>query len=442
MRFFGYHRASTWRTGTSGANTFIPRTFRVEAEVAQFFETAATLWISLPPPDGSYCWVNDEQHLVRDATPSRPKSSARGATSPRARRPRPPKRRRRPASRRFWRPHPRSSTASRSRKTTERPSSARTSRTCSATARRISDEPDFWRSNVHPEDLAASRPSRNSSSRPAATPRSYRFRKLNGDYIWVTTSNISCAATTASRRDRGLMEQHHCAQGSRAAPRRRARPLRPAAARAPAVIYASRRPATTRRPSSARTSSASGLRARRLSEDARLLAHPRSPGRPSPGRGRVGQTVRGGAARRRIPLPQEDGSIAGSATAASVRDRNGNPLEVIGSWSEITARKPAEQQARERAAPDRRHRDHLGRLLALRQDDRLVLGNATRDAALRSWRDRHRHALRGDHQPRRRDGLIPDARGQPESGSRNRLACIAIQASRCLSIGLTAVGSR
>ena len=33
-----------------------------------------------------------------------------------------------------------------------------------------------------------------------------------------------------------------------------------------------------------------------------------------------------------------------------VKDQNGNPLEVIGSWSEVTARKTAEQAALRKAS--------------------------------------------------------------------------------------------
>ena len=78
-----------------------------------------------------------------------------------------------------------------------------------------------------------------------------------------------------------------------------------------------------------------------------------------------------GRARRRIPLPQEGRRLLlGQRRAASgAATSNGNPLEVIGSWSEVTARKTAEQAAlaeSEQRLTDAIETD-LGRLLALRQ---------------------------------------------------------------------------
>ena len=66
---------------------------RVEDAISKFFQNGVhAVEYRFRRKDGSYCWVNDEQHLIRDATAIRWRSSAHGATSPRAR----PRRRRRP----------------------------------------------------------------------------------------------------------------------------------------------------------------------------------------------------------------------------------------------------------------------------------------------------------------------------------------------------------
>ena len=89
-----------------------------------------------------------------------------------------------------------------------------------------------------------------------------------------------------------------------------------------------------------------------------------------------------------------------------VRDQNGKPLEVIGSWSEVTARKTAEQQAL--AESEQRLTDaieiDLGRLLAVRQGGPAGSRQLQICRAVRSWRRaaQTRHDLRGDHPARGR----------------------------------------
>jgi serine phosphatase RsbU (regulator of sigma subunit)/PAS domain-containing protein len=109
-----------------------------------------------------------------------------------------------------------------------------------------------------------------------------------------------------------------------------------------------------------------------------------------------------------------------------VRDRNGNPLEVIGSWSEVTARKTAEQQAL--AESEQRLTDAIETISEgfslFDKDDRLVLGNY-------KYAELFDH---GDGPPKSgatfediigravQHGLIADARGQTERWLRQRLA--------------------
>ncbi len=130
-----------------------------------------------------------------------------------------------------------------------------------------------------------------------------------------------------------------------------------------------------------------------------------------------------------------------------VRDRNGNPLEVIGSWSEVTARKTAEQQAL--AESEQRLTDAIETISEgfslFDKDDRLVLGNYKYaelfdhgDGAPKSGATFEeiigRAVAARPHRRRSRAG-----RKLAPSASRR---CIAIRASRCSSIGLTAAGSR
>ena len=57
----------------------------VEAESVQLFKKGRhTVEYRFLKKDGSYCWVNDEQHLSATQTANRWRSSARGATSPSA----------------------------------------------------------------------------------------------------------------------------------------------------------------------------------------------------------------------------------------------------------------------------------------------------------------------------------------------------------------------
>ena len=109
-----------------------------------------------------------------------------------------------------------------------------------------------------------------------------------------------------------------------------------------------------------------------------------------------------------------------------VKDQNGNPLEVIGSWSEVTARKTAEQAAL--AESEQRLTDAIETISEgfslYDKEDRLVLGN-------------HKYAElfdHGDGPPKTgttfeeiirsavAHGLIQDAKGREEGWLRQRLA--------------------
>ena len=129
-----------------------------------------------------------------------------------------------------------------------------------------------------------------------------------------------------------------------------------------------------------------------------------------------------------------------------LRDRAGQPLEVVGSWSEVTARKTAEQAAL--AASEQRLTDAIESISEgfslYDTEDRLVLGN-------------YKYAELFDHgegppQPGTpyeailrtavEAGLIKDEVGARRRLSRSAWRSIAIPASRCWSIAPMGAGSR
>ena len=58
--------------------------------------------------------------------------------------------------------------------------------------------PDFWRSHVHPDDLAEVEAKQVELFKNCEHLAEYRFRKKDGSYIWVRTSNTSSATVTAT----------------------------------------------------------------------------------------------------------------------------------------------------------------------------------------------------------------------------------------------------
>jgi PAS domain S-box-containing protein len=109
-----------------------------------------------------------------------------------------------------------------------------------------------------------------------------------------------------------------------------------------------------------------------------------------------------------------------------VKDQNGNPLEVIGSWSEVTARKTAEQAAL--AQSEQRLTDAIETISEgfslYDNEDRLVLGNA-KYAELFDYGEgapktgtTFEEIMRGAAA----HGLIQDAKGREDGWRRQRLA--------------------
>ena len=86
------------------------------------------------------------------------------------------------------------------------------------------------------------------------------------------------------------------------------------------------------------------LRASRIPGGSVLLARPGPPRRPGPRRGRHIPILPERGPRGGVPLsPQGWLLLLGERRAAADPRRDGKPLEIVGSWSDITARKAAEE---------------------------------------------------------------------------------------------------
>ncbi|MGH6735758.1 MAG: PAS domain-containing protein [Methyloceanibacter sp.] len=161
---------------------------RVEAEVGKLFEDGhQALEYRFRRRNGSYCWVNDEQHLVRDSrgepleiVGSWSDISARKAAEE-------------------------AEDAARARLSVlleTAPSviysfkarddyaptfiSENIKRLLGYCPEKYLEHADFWRSHVHPEDLAAVEAEQGNLFEKGRHVIEYRFRKRNGTYIWVS----------------------------------------------------------------------------------------------------------------------------------------------------------------------------------------------------------------------------------------------------------------
>ncbi len=90
---------------------------------------------------------------------------------------------------------------------------------------------DFWRNNVHPEDLAAVEAEQAKLFEKGRHTAEYRFRKRNGNYIWVSDEQYLLRGDDGEPLEIvGSWSNITRAQAGRAGRERRARPLRPVAA--------------------------------------------------------------------------------------------------------------------------------------------------------------------------------------------------------------------
>jgi PAS domain S-box-containing protein len=288
---------------------------------------------------------------------------------------------------------------------------------------------DFWRNNVHPEDLPAVEAEQAKLFEKGRHAAEYRFRKRNGNYIWVSDEQyllrggdgepIEIVGSWSNISSRKQAEQ--------AENQARAR-FDLLLHGAPAVVYSfeaggSYAPTFV----SDNIKRVLGYEPDQYLKDPefwRSRVHPEDLAEVEAGQAKLFEQGRHVAEYR---FRKSDGIYCWvSDEQHLVKDQNGNPLEVIGSWSEVTARKTAEQAAL--AESEQRLTDAIDTISEgfslYDNEDRLVLGN-------------HKYAELfdlGGGAPKPgttfeeiirsavAHGLIHDAKGREEGWIRQRLA--------------------
>ncbi len=288
---------------------------------------------------------------------------------------------------------------------------------------------DFWRNNVHPEDLAAVEAEQAKLFEKGRHAAEYRFRKRNGSYIWVSDEQYLMRGDDGEPIEivgswSNISSRKQAEQAENAARARFGLLLHGA----PAVVY-SFEAAGTCAPTfvSDNIKRVLGYEPDQYLKDPefwRARVHPDDLAEVEAGQEKLFQVGRNVAEYR---FRKADGIYCWvSDEQHLVKDQNGNPLEVIGSWSEVTARKTAEQAAL--AESEQRLTDAIDTITEgfslYDNEDRLVLGN-------------HKYAELfdfGDGAPKTgttfeeiirsavAHGLIHDAKGREEGWIRQRLA--------------------
>jgi PAS domain S-box-containing protein len=335
---------------------------RVEEAISQFFQNGAhTVEYRFRRKDGTYCWVNDEQHLVRgaDGEPSEVVGSWSDVTARKA------------AEEARAAAHARLSQL-----LTSSPAVIYSFRATGDFAptfvsenirdwlgyepREYLENADFWRRCVHPDDLAAVEAESVRLFKAGRHTVEYRFLRKDGTYCWVNDAQRlirdadgNPAEVVGSWSD---ITERKRAEEAAAAARDRIEHL---LARSPAVIYSFR---------------ASGDYAPTfISQNVKtLLGYDREEYLESPDfwRSRVhpkdSERILGGYSRLfeeghlsiEYRFRKKDGSYSWiSDELQLLRNAAGDPVEVVGSWNDITARKQIGEALV--AAQDR-----IGRLLS------------------------------------------------------------------------------
>ena len=451
-RLFGYDSAeylgnpNFWREHVHPED--LPR---IEAEIGQLFETGEqTLEYRFRRKDDSYCWVNDEQHLVRDGA-GEPAEVVGSWSDISARKAAETAKHATQARLSALLESAPAVIYSFKAKDDYAPTfiSENIKRLLGYCPEKYLEHADFWRNNVHPEDLASVEAEQGKLFETGRRTAEYRFRKMNGKYIWVADEQYLLRGDDGEPAEivgswSNITARKEAEQAENAARARFDLLLHGA----PAVVYSFK---------------ASGDYAPTFVSDNikrvlgyepddylkqpdfwRIRVYPEDLAQVEAEQAKLFEEGRHVAEYR---FRKKDGIYCWvSDEQHLVRDRNGNPLEVIGSWSEVTARKTAEQQAL--AESEQRLTDAIETISEgfslFDKDDRLVLGNY-KYAELFDHGDGPRNPAR----PSRRSSAAPSStassptpEGSPKAGSASVSRCIAIRASRYLSIGLTAVGSR
>jgi len=355
---------------------------RVEAEVDKLFEAGRqTLEYRFLRKDGSYCWVNDEQHLVRDADGapleivgswsdiSARKAAEEGEDAARAR------------LSALLETAP-SVIYSFKARDDYAPTfiSENIKRLLGYCPEKYLEHADFWRSHVHPEDLSAVEAQQGNLFEQGRHVTEYRFRKRNGTYIWVSDDQYLL------RDEKGNPTEIVGSWSNVTARKSAEQAESQARARfdlmlhsAPAVVYSFAATGDF-------TPSFVSDNIKRVLGYApdeyltqpdfwRSHVHPEDLEEVEASQTKLFET---GHCVSEYRFRKADGIYCWvSDEQTLVNDQNGSPLEVIGTWSEVTARKTAEQAALQQS--EQRLTDAIETISEgfslYDADDRLVLGN-------------------------------------------------------------------
>ena len=403
----------------------------IEAEMDALFEHGHhAIEYRFRRQDGSYCWVNDEQHLLRDdsGAPLEIVGSWSNITD----------RKNAEAA----------EDSARARLTALLESapaviysfkasgdyaptfvSENIKRLLGYCPEKYLEHADFWRNNVHPEDLAAVEAEQAKLFEKGRHAAEYRFRKRNGSYIWVSDEQYLLRGDDGEPTEivgswSNISSRKQAEQAENAARARFGLLLHGA----PAVVY-SFEAGGTYAPTfvSDNIKRVLGYEPDQYLKDPefwRARVHPDDLAEVEAGQEKLLKEGRNVAEYR---FCKADGIYCWvSDDQHLVKDQNGKPLEVIGSWSEVTARKTAEQAAL--AESEQRLTDAIDTITEgfslYDNEDRLVLGNQKYaelfdlgDGAPKTgttFEEIIRSAVA--------HGLIHDAKGREEGWIRQRLA--------------------
>ena len=403
---------------------------RIEAEQALLFEQERhTSEYRFRTKDGHYRWVSDEQHLIRDTNgdPFEIVGSWSDVTD---------------------RKHAeQAEDAARARLSTlleSAPSviysfkakddyaptfvSENIKRLLGYCPEKYLEHADFWRNNVHPDDLATVEAEQAKLFEKGRHAAEYRFRKKNGTYVWVSDDQYLLRGEDGEPAEivgswSNITARKQAEHEGNAARARFDLMLHSA----PAVVYS--------------FAATGDFTPTFVSENIkRVLGYESDQYLNDPDfwRSRVHPDDLAAVETAQAKLFEDDRHVAEyrfrkadgfycwvSDEQHLVRDQNGNPLEVIGSWSEVTARKTAEQAALQQS--EQRLTDAIGSItegFALYDsEDRLVLGNHKYYELFDFGEGPPKPGMTYDEIIRGAvaNGMIEDARGRAEGWLRQRL---------------------
>ena len=404
----------------------------VEAESVHLFKKGRhTVEYRFLKKDGTYCWVNDAQQLIRDEE-GQPIEVV-GSWSDISER----KRAEEAAAAAHDRvEHLLAQLAggdlqpSKQQATTRRPSSARTSRTCLGYEREeYLESPDFWRSRVHPGDCA-----RIEKGYARLFEEGHLVERVplsqEGRQLLLDRRRAAADPQYNGRSDRGgrCVERHHSAQAARRSPGRRAGPPRPSVvvlACGHLQLQGDRRfranlsSARTSRPCSV-TSQANTWRTPIFGAAAFIPTTYRA-SRPD-----LRNCSGMGATRSNTGFARRMASYCWvNDEQHLIRDGDGQPVEVVGSWSDVTARKEAELASRRSEQRLTDAIESISEGFSLYDaDDRLVVCNSAYGELLYPGLGTPAPGTAYETQVRNAaaQGLVEDAKGRVDEWIAERLA--------------------